>query len=141
MIHERNNAVDRHVIAARKRLPGTIAESTIGHFPKEISRATRFIMFHGGLVTTKVMDTRHRRSPLIQGGLEIPIEVTVTMPYSPANKEAIMKYEDLVNKRYKEPEDGKFEDATKEILEAVSGDSDTDDYEEMEPVAAIPASS
>ena len=59
-------------------------------------------------------------------GLEIPIEVTVTMPYSPANKEAMMKYEDLVNKRYKEPEDGKFEDATKEILEAVSGDSDMD---------------
>ena len=28
---------------------------------------------------------------------------------------------------------------TKEILEAVSGDSDTDDDEEMEPVAAIPA--
>ena len=51
----------------------------------------------------------------------------------------MMKYEDLVNKRYKEPEDGKFEDATKEILEAVSGDSDTDDDEDMEPVATIPA--
>ena len=43
-----------------------------------------------------------------------------------------MKYE----KQYKEPKDGKFEDTTKEILEAVSGDSDND--EEMEPVAAIP---
>ena len=51
----------------------------------------------------------------------------------------MMKYEDLVNKRYKEPEDGKFEDATKEILEAVSGDSDMDDGEEMEPVAVIAA--
>ena len=38
-----------------------------------------------------------------------------------------------MNKQYEEPEDGKFEDATKEIFEAVSGD------EEMEPVAAIPA--
>ena len=44
--------------------------------------------------------------------------------------------ENLMNKRYKEPEDGKFEDATKEILKAYSGDS----YDkEMEPVAAIPA--
>ena len=43
-----------------------------------------------------------------------------------------------MNKQYKEPEDGKFEDATKEILEAVSGDSNTDYDEEMEPVAAIP---
>ena len=65
IIHERNNAVDRHAIAARKRFPGTIAESTIDHFPPKIARATKFIMFHGGLVTAKVIDTRHRRSPLI----------------------------------------------------------------------------
>ena len=31
-----------------------------------------------------------------------------------------------------------FEDASTKVLEAVSGDSDTDDDEEMEPVAAIP---
>ena len=61
------------------------------------------------------------------------------MPYSPANKEAMMKNENLMNMWYREPEDGKFEDATKEILEAVSGDSNTDYDEEMEPVAAIPA--
>ena len=48
------------------------------------------------------------------------------------------KYEDLVNNRYRELEDGKFEDATKEILEALSGDSDTDFEAEMEPVVAIP---
>ena len=61
------------------------------------------------------------------------------MPYSPANKKGMMKYENLMNKQYKEPEDGKFEDATKEILEALLGDSNTDYDEEMEPVAAIPA--
>ena len=49
----------------------------------------------------------------------------------------MMKYEDLVNKQYKEPEDGNFESATREILEAVSGYSNIDDDEEMEPVAAI----
>ena len=51
----------------------------------------------------------------------------------------MMKYENLMNKWYKEPEDGQFEDATEEILEALSGDSNTDYDEEMEPVAAIPA--
>ena len=66
------------------------------------------------------------------------------MPYSPANKKAMMKYENLMNKQYKKLEDGKFEDATKEILEAVSGDSNTNydeemEPEEMEPVATIPA--
>ena len=74
----------------------------------------------------------------IPPSLEIPIEVTVTMPYSPANKKAMMKFENFMNKRYKEPEDGKFEDATKEILEAVSGDSNTYYDEEMEPISAIP---
>ena len=45
---------------------------------------------------------------------------------SPANKKAMMKYENLMNKRYKEPEGGKFEDATKEFLKVVSGDPNTD---------------
>ena len=49
------------------------------------------------------------------------------------------RFEEFVNKRYKEPEDGNFEDATREILEAVSGDSNIGDDEEMEPVAAIAA--
>ena len=47
------------------------------------------------------------------------------------------RYEEFVNKRFKEPEDGNFEDATREILEAVSGDSNVGDDEEMEPLAAI----
>ena len=51
----------------------------------------------------------------------------------------MMKNENLMNKRYKEPEDGEFEDVTKEILEAIYGDSNTDYDKEMEPVAAIPA--
>ena len=50
----------------------------------------------------------------------------------------MMKYVILMNKQYKKPEDGKFEDATKETLEAVSGDSNTDYNKEMEPVVAIP---
>ena len=121
-IHESDNAVDRNAIAARKRLPGSAAESTIGHLPKEISRATRYIMFYGAIVTAKFIDTHHRRSPLIQGGLEIPIEVSVTMKYSLENKKALVE---LVTKLYKEPEDGKFEDVTDEGL-----DSDTDEEEE-----------
>ena len=47
--------------------------------------------------------------------------------------------EEFVNKRYKESKDGNFEDATREILQAVSGDSNIGDDEEMEPVADIAA--
>ena len=45
------------------------------------------------------------------------MEVTVRTKYCSSNKEAVGKYEGIINKQYKELEDGKFEDVTKEILE------------------------
>ncbi len=71
-----------------------------------------------------VTDTHHRRSPLVQGGLEIPIQVTVEMDYSEKNRQCINKYETLVNEKYKEPVDGKFEDATDAILRKLKEDDD-----------------
>jgi hypothetical protein len=47
---------DPYAIAARKRLPGTLMESTVGHLPKEISRITRYCM-----------DTHRHQSPLGAG--------------------------------------------------------------------------
>ena len=98
-IHERTNPHDRYAIATRKVLPGRISESTVGHLPKEISRATRFVTMHGAIVT---VDTNLRRSPLVQGGLDSPVQVTAKMDYSPQNKDAIVKYETLVQQFYKE---------------------------------------
>ena len=57
------------------------------------------------------------------------MEVTVRMKYCPSNNEAVVKYEDIINKQYKEPEDGKFGD---EILEDQQSDSDRD-KDEAEP--------
>ena len=72
-------------------------------------------MFRRGLVTAKVMDTRHHRSPLIQGGFEIPNNNDAVLSSQQGGCDDMMKYEDFVNKWYKEPEDGKFEDATKDF--------------------------
>lgn len=86
MIHERNNTIDRHAIAARKRSPGELVE-TVGHFPKEIFREPPDLFcFTELLVSAKVMDTHQ---PLVQGGLEIPIEKFLTMMYEePAEMES-----------------------------------------------------
>ena len=65
----------RYAIGANKRLRGRLADSIIGHLPREISRANRFFLLRGGMVHLKVTDENYRRSPLIQGGLEIPVEV------------------------------------------------------------------
>ena len=124
-IHKRSNPYDRYAIEARKSLPGTrVVESTVGHLPREISRLTRFIMQHGAIVVVKVLDTHHRRSPLVQGGLEISIELIVRMEYSPQNKDAMLKYESLVKQYYKEPVDGIFEDVTNTVLKDLEDDAD-----------------
>ena len=51
-------------------------------------------------------DAHHRRSPLVQGGLEIPVLVTVIMELGNNNVQVIKKYEELVNEHYKEPSNG-----------------------------------
>ena len=123
-IHERSNPYDRYAIDARRSLPGTrVIESSVGHLPREISRLTRFIIQHGAIVVVKVLDTHHRRSPLVQGGLETPIELIMKMEYSPQNKDAMFKYESLVEQHYKELVDGKFEDDTDMVLKDLEYDA------------------
>ena len=57
----------------------------VGHLPREISRFTYFLIMHGTRVSCKVMEMHYRRSPHIQGSLEIPVEVTVEMDISEEN--------------------------------------------------------
>ena len=74
-----------------------------------------------------------RRSPLVQGGLEIPAEITVEMDISEENVQAMKKYEALVTvveEYYKEPVDGKFEDATAAILQSLNSKSLASDDED-----------
>ena len=54
----------------------------------------------------------------MQGGLELPVEVTVTMENTEKNNVAITKYRDLVTRSYKEPVDGRFEDVTQVLVKA-----------------------
>ena len=132
--HERNNIHDRYAIAAIKLLPGTIAPSIIGHLPKEISRLTYFIINRGATVRCRVISEHHRRSPLIQGGLEIPVEVVVEMPVEDSNAQTMQKYESLVQKAYKEPASntGMFEDATEDILKELFSSSDEDPIDDSQ---------
>ena len=91
MKHEEENLFDQYAIAAVKRdhNPGAQAEKIVGHLPKELSRLVRFIILHGARVSLKVIEETHRRSPLVQGGLEIPVLVTFSMDYSENNQAKI----------------------------------------------------
>jgi hypothetical protein len=119
--HEASNTYDQYAIALKKRLPGRITNSVVGHLPKELSRFVRFIILHGASASAKVVDTHYRRSPLVQGGLEIPIEVTVEISNCEKNELAI---QELVTEKYKEPVNERFEDATSTILARLRGNED-----------------
>lgn len=129
---EPSNLHDGYAIAMKKKLPGFLSESVVGHIPREVSRITHFIVVHGGRVSCRVADVHHRRSPLVQGGLEIPAEITVEMDLNEDNILAMKKYESLVQEYYKEPVDGKFEDATDDILESIKSDNDEEDASETD---------
>ena len=51
--HERKNLHEFYAIAAYKLLPGRLADSIIGHLPREISRPTRFFLLREGLLSLK----------------------------------------------------------------------------------------
>ena len=87
------------MIATFKRRPGFLREQIVGHLPREISRFTHYIIVHGGVVTVKVLDMNHCRLPLIQGGLEIPVEVSIVMEHDEENKLALGIYESLVKEQ------------------------------------------
>ena len=72
------------------------------HLPMTISRITKFILQKGAGVQATVTGKPYRLSPLIQGGLEVPCPVTVTVPGSIMNHLLIGRYETL-GELYLEP--------------------------------------
>ena len=122
-IHESSNNYDRYAVAATKDVSGHSSPTIVGHLPKEISRITRYIMQYGATVTVRICDINYRRSPLIQGGLEISVEVMVCMPFNPKNKATLDIFKSLLAELYKEPVNGKHEDITATILEELESDS------------------
>ena len=52
---------------------------TVGHLPKEISRVTKHFVDRGISMHSKLTSRHYRRSPLVQGGLEIKCEVVINL--------------------------------------------------------------
>jgi hypothetical protein len=97
---ENENDFDQHAV----KVCASENEITVGHLPREISRPTKYLLIRGAVVTAKLIGTEFRRSPLFQGGLEIPCMVTVSLAGHAKGNELIKKYEELVTELYIEPE-------------------------------------
>ena len=78
-------------------------EIPVGHLPKEISRVMKYLLDRGATATRTLTGEHYRRSPLVQGGLEILCKVNVTMPGTVTNLLVLEKYWPLVEKLYTEP--------------------------------------
>ena len=80
-----------------------------GHLPREISRPMEFYLARGA----KISSVKYRRSPLLQGGLELSCLVLVSIPPTVLNEKLIDRYMPLVQSSYVEPpleaEVGSFE--------------------------------
>ena len=77
----------------------------MGHLPIEISLVIKFLLDRGANVSAKLTSTHHRRSPLVQGGIEIPSVVTVSVPCTVINQLLMERYKQLVETLYTEPKE------------------------------------
>ena len=101
--HKKNNAFDRFAIMVCEIRKD---ETVIGHLPMEISRVTKFFIDRGGSIIAELTSDHYRRSPLIQGGIEITCKVTAKIPGTVINLLIMEKYIHLlVQKMYTEPKD------------------------------------
>ena len=67
-------------MAGKTLLKGLIAPITVGHVPRELSRHTWYAIQEAAQFEATVNNTNTRPSPVIQGGLKIPVRVKVVWP-------------------------------------------------------------
>ena len=73
-----------------------------GHLPMEISIITKYLLDRGAHINAKLSETHYRRSPLVQGGLEIPCTLIIRMPGTVKSSELIKKCLEVFEARYEE---------------------------------------
>ena len=98
MSHEKDNPYDSFSTKVFK--PDSPAE-IVGHLSMEISRITKFIIDRGAQVAVKIRGRHYRRSPVVQGKLEVPCEIKIMM----VNHHLLVRYESLLKELYIEPKD------------------------------------
>ena len=73
---ELDNPYDYFAIKTCESASGKI----VRYLPMEISRPTKFLLKRRAVIKATLSSTNYRKSPLVQGGLEILCRVSVSMP-------------------------------------------------------------
>ena len=101
-----------------------------GQHNSSIKYITKII--YGGRASCQVISVCYHPSPLVQGGLEIPVRVTIDMDIGDSNTQVLKKYEELVVEHYNESENGMFDDVTASVLVALMSGDEEDDESDSE---------
>ena len=96
--HDFGNLFDVFAIKTWK-LDGTV----VGHLPREISRATKFVLNRDAQTSAILTSTDYSRFPLVQGGLEIACKVIVKLTGTVRNHLLMDRYVEIVKVNYIEP--------------------------------------
>ena len=116
---ERNNRYDRFAVAGMTKLLGTLAASIVGHMPRELRRFIWYAIERGTRITTTLVSTQAKDSPLVQGGLEIPVIIKVEW-----ENEIKRLKKKVASLSYSLEED--YVDESKDILEEILKENDCD---------------
>jgi len=79
-------------------------QTPVGHLPREIARATKFFIERGASISVQLTSEHYRRSPLVQGGMEIACKVTASIPGTCINLLLMERYKQLIQETYTEPQ-------------------------------------
>ena len=96
-------------------------EKTVGYLLRETSRTAKYLIDRGAKLTAKLSSIHYTRSPLFQGGLDIPCKVTVTIPASIKGHFLMQRYEKMVRELYCKP---KNETIMVSFIEVINVDFD-----------------
>ena len=75
---EHKNPHDKFAVAGKVTMKGKIGLIVVGYVPREVSQYVWYSIQEGAKYDVEVHKNTPMASPLLQGGLEIPIKVTVT---------------------------------------------------------------
>ena len=120
--HEPDNPFDQFAIKVCDREK----EDVVGHLPREISRATKIFIDRVAKITATLTSTHYRRSPLVQGGMEIPCKISASIPGTCQNLLLLERYKQLIKESYTEPEN-------EEILGSFINVEGSKEYQNHEP--------
>ena len=96
-LHESGNLFERFAIKTVKE-----DGETVGHLPREVSRVTKYFLDRGITMHCELSSMHYRRSPLVQGGLEIQCQVVFKSPKTLLHSQLTERYVGLVNELYLE---------------------------------------